>query len=131
MLREEMHMLSAMAHSETQLPCLLWNNDHSVLQVDGSPLVISHIRDMVKALLARADQLILSLCEGTNMTAFDTCIKDSINVKDPSRWPKDPLRNQTPGYSFLTDPDNPFYVLQSSLLAQFGATIEMFDKFHL
>ncbi|KAG1717477.1 hypothetical protein EDB19DRAFT_1839907, partial [Suillus lakei] len=130
-LREEMHQLSAMAHSETRLPCLLWNEDHTVLQVDGSPLIISSIRDMVKALLCHADQLIIKLCEGADMSAFDQCLKKHLNLKDPSLWPKDPLRNQTPRYSFVTDPDNPFQALQVCLLAHFGSDMDMFQKFHV
>ncbi|KAG2038742.1 hypothetical protein BDR03DRAFT_1009494 [Suillus americanus] len=130
-LREEMHLLSALAHSETHMPCLLWNDDHTVLQVDGSPLTISLIRDMVKALLSRANQLLASLCEGVDMTGYDECLKTHLNPRDPSQWPKDPLRKQSDKYSFLTDENNPFLALQSVLLSKFFSTEHIFHKYHV
>ncbi|KAG0694309.1 hypothetical protein DFH29DRAFT_1006446 [Suillus ampliporus] len=130
-LREEMHLLSALAHSETRMPCLLWNDNHTVLQVDGSPLIISLIRDMVKALLARANQLVLSLCEGVDMSNYDDCLKKHLNPKDPSQWPKDPLRKQSDKYSFLIDETNPFCAFQEQLLTNFFATEQVFLKYHV
>ncbi|KAG1863906.1 hypothetical protein F4604DRAFT_1929027 [Suillus subluteus] len=130
-LREEMHLLSALAHSETRMPCLLWNDNHTVLQVDGSPLAISLIRDMVKALLHRADQLLLSLCEGIDMSSYDECLNKHLNPKDPSLWPKDPLRKQSDKYSFLNDENNPFMALQSLLLTKFFDNEDVFHKYHV
>lgn len=130
-LREEMHFLSAMAHSETRLPNLLWNDTHTVLQVDGSPLIISAIRDMVKSLLIRADEIIASLCESVDMSDYDDCLERHLNVQDPAHWPKDPLRKQDDGYSFIQDPDNPFKALQEGLLKGMFQDLNVFDKYHV
>lgn len=108
MLREEMHLLSAIAHSETRLPCLLWNHEHTVLQVDGSPLIIGAIQHMTSSLLCQARNIITSLCEGVDTSAYDECLKTPFDPNNPTQWPKDPLRNTTPSYSFIQDPDNPF-----------------------
>ncbi|KAG2111477.1 hypothetical protein DEU56DRAFT_919982 [Suillus clintonianus] len=130
-LREEMHLLSSIAHSETRLPCLLWNTERTVLQVDGSPLIISAIRDMVHSLISRANTLIVSLCEGVDMKDFDQCLKTHLDPLEPGKWPKDPLRNNTPGYSFIQDPQNPFKAFQALLLQRFYDTPEIFNKYHV
>jgi hypothetical protein len=80
MLREEIHLLSAIAHSETRLPCLLWNHNRTVLQVDGSPLIIGAIRHMASSLLCQAQNIITSLCEGVNMSAYNKCLKTQILI---------------------------------------------------
>jgi len=126
-----MHFLSAIAHSETRLPNLLWNDTHTVLQVDGSPLIISAIKDMVKSLLARANQLIALLCEGVDMTDYDRCLEKHLNVQEASHWPKDPLRKHDDGYSFIQDPGNPFQAFQEVLLRGMFQDPNIFDKYHV
>ncbi|KAG2136422.1 hypothetical protein DEU56DRAFT_756330 [Suillus clintonianus] len=129
-LREEMHLLSAMAHSETRLPSLLWNEDHTVLQVDGSPFIVASLRDMIRAQLARANELLESLCEGLDMKDYDACLKKHLDPKNATHWPRDPLRKQTDGYSFLSDTDNPFRAFQSDLMKQIVETPDIFEKYH-
>ncbi|KAG1744247.1 hypothetical protein EDB19DRAFT_1827127 [Suillus lakei] len=113
------------------LPCLLWNMEHTVLQVDGSPLIISAIRDMVNSLIHRANTLITLLCEGVDMANFGQCLKTHLDPKEPLKWPKDPLHNNTPGYSFIQDPDNPFKAFQDHLLQSFYDKPQIFNKYHV
>jgi hypothetical protein len=49
-----MHLLSAIAHLETQLPYLLWNHECTILQVNGSPLIIGAIQHTASLLLCQA-----------------------------------------------------------------------------
>lgn len=130
-LREEMHLLSAIAHSETRLPCLLWNHDRTVLQVDGSPLIIGAIRHMASSLLDRARNIITSLCEGVDMSAYDECLKSRLDPHNPTLWPKDPLRETAHGYSFIQDPNNPFLAFRDVLLKNFHDDSDIFDKYHV
>ncbi|KAG1722151.1 hypothetical protein EDB19DRAFT_1835138 [Suillus lakei] len=131
MLREEMHLLSSIAHSETRLPCLLWNAEHMVLQVDGSPLIISAIRDMVNLLMHHTNALIMLLCEGVDMADFNQCLKTHLDPKEPCKWPKDPLHNNTPSYSFIQDPDDPFKAFQDHLLQSFYDEPQILNKYHV
>ncbi|KAG1800723.1 uncharacterized protein BJ212DRAFT_1305197 [Suillus subaureus] len=107
---KEMHFLSAIAHSKTRLPNLLWNDTHTVLQVDGSLLIVSTIRDMVKSLLAHTNQLIVLLSEGINLANYDQCLKKHLNARISQIGLRTPSRNKmmaTPLYKIQTTHSKP------------------------
>jgi hypothetical protein len=54
---------------------LLWNHECTILQVNGSPLIIGAIQHMASLLLCQAWNITTSLCKGINMSAYDQCLK--------------------------------------------------------
>jgi hypothetical protein len=65
------------------------------------------------------------------MSAYDQYLKTQLDPDNPTQWPKDPLRNTTPGYSFIQDPNNPFLAFWDVLLRNFHNNLDIFDKYHV
>lgn len=104
---------------------------HTILQVNGSLLVISNIKDMIHTQLAHANQMLESLCEDMDMLEYDICLKKHLDPIDPAGWPKDPLHKHTHKYSFINYPDNPFFAFKHDPMRKIVESPQIFETYHI
>jgi hypothetical protein len=68
-----------------------------------------------------AEKQLLVVLRGCPVDDVEEVIKKTLDTSDPSGWARDRPREDKEGYSFLTDPENPFHHFKYRLIEHFLA----------
>jgi hypothetical protein len=117
-LMQEFHLLSALSYRVKRLPRFSWNHNYSVVSMDGYPITMSDLQEFPTKLLKEADVRLHVALQGLKFRDFDKIIAECLRSDNPKKWIKDDLRNQEPGYSFLTDTRNSFHLVKDWFLKE-------------
>src|SRR5256885_12903277 len=89
---------------------------HTVISMDGYPITIVNFASFPTNLLQEAETCLQTILRGLQFPEFEKIVSSSFGSGDPTGWIKDDLRNKDPGYSFVSNPRNPFRQFSESLL---------------
>ncbi|CAE6492105.1 unnamed protein product, partial [Rhizoctonia solani] len=100
------------AHTTTSAPRVMWTDDNTIA-VDGHQICFDDFRKMVAKLLRHTTDLILrNLFKGIDPTLLGFNVTETTHIQDR-------FSESFHGYSFLTDPENPFAKMQLNLAFAF------------
>src|SRR5205807_33353 len=83
---------------------------------DGHPITMTNFADFPNNMLQEAERCLQVVLQGLSFPDFESVISSCVNSEDASGWIKDDLCNRDPGYSFVSDPRNPFQRFSDSFL---------------
>ncbi|KAG5221641.1 hypothetical protein IMY05_C4349000100 [Salix suchowensis] len=80
------------------------------------PFTMSSFKDFAVALVASSESLMMSLLDSLDIVALDARIAAALSLDKSEGWFKDMLRDEDPGYSFLSDERNGFARYEDALM---------------
>jgi hypothetical protein len=116
-MREQMRLLSSLSRKVSYLPQFYWNDDYSVVQMNGVPIQMSKLVDMTAKLLQECERLLQRALQGLSFPDFDAHVARCTDPDDPENWLRDDLRNTSVGYSFVADERNGLHRFKNTFLA--------------
>ena len=115
-LMQDFHLVSSLSYKVKNLPRFAWNHNYTVVSIDGFPIAMKDFKSFPGRMLKESERRLQVALQGLSFPDFDKVIDACVNSEDVQNWIKDDLRNREPGYSFLTDPRNPFQSFSETLL---------------
>lgn len=91
-------------------------SDNNILTVDNKPIHVNRFREWILSLLTAAETQMEVITSGHLFTDLDDYLDETFDHNNEKKWPLEDVRNQSPGYSFLTDKRNRFGEWKESLL---------------
>jgi hypothetical protein len=113
---EEFHLVSSLCYKVERIPRLIWNYNYTVISMDGFPITMKDYKAFPGQMLKLAESRLQDVLLGVKFPDFDQEVTKCIASEDVSNWIKDDLRNEDPGYSFLSDRRNAFYKFSDHFL---------------
>jgi hypothetical protein len=114
-----MHQMTFISDRHASLPRFAWNWNHSVLSIDGNPIIIEDFKHKVTSVLNKAEEGLKKVLCGLSFPELEADLDRCLNRDDPANWIRDNINNRTEGYSFITDTRNPFFRYKDQLLKAF------------
>jgi hypothetical protein len=115
-LMEEFHLISALCYKVERIPRLIWNYNYTVISIDGFPISMKDYKAFPTQMLKLGESRLQDILQGLKFPDFEEEVVKCIVSNDVSNWIKDDLRNEQPGYSFLSDRRNVFYKFSERFL---------------
>jgi hypothetical protein len=114
-LLQEFHLIASLSYKVKRMPRFLWSQTHDVVTMDGYPIAMTDFAQFPQNMLNEAEHCLQVVLQGLTFPDFEKIISGSVG-EDPTHWIKDDLCNRSPGYSFVSDPRNPFQPFTQRLL---------------
>ncbi|KAF9493147.1 P-loop containing nucleoside triphosphate hydrolase protein [Pleurotus eryngii] len=115
-LRCHIHPITAISMQESSLPLFLMGPDMETFSFKSHPFTMSSFKDFAVALVASSESLMMSLLDSLDIVALDARIAAALSLDKSEGWFKDTLRDEDPGYSFLSDERNGFARYEDALM---------------
>lgn len=128
-LCEQKHLVNSYAFKHPNLPRIFWSPDYSILTYDGSPIRVSSIGPYINCRIDMAEEKMLEVCQGFTFESLEAHIVRTTNPDDPENWIREDVRNNTPGYSIISDKRNPFWEYEEALLSAILESPKTASKF--
>src|SRR5436190_9801798 len=108
-LQSNFHLIARLSYKEPGIPRFVLSPDHKSFTVDGHPILMqTYITNIHNVIALAEEKLRVVLCR-CPLDDLDDVIRRSLDLTDPTQWPRDRPRQDVEGYSFLVDTDNPFH----------------------
>jgi hypothetical protein len=113
---EEFHLISTLCYKVERIPRLIWNYNYTVISIDGFPISMKDYKAFPTQMLKMAETRLRDVLLGLQFPDFDQEVTKCIVSDNVGNWIKDDLRNEQPGYSFLSDKRNAFHKFSERFL---------------
>ncbi|KAF4571763.1 hypothetical protein EYR40_008286 [Pleurotus pulmonarius] len=105
-LRSHIHPITAISMQEPSLPLFLMGPDMETFSFKSHPFTMSSFKEFAVALVVSSESLILSILDGLDIADLDLRIHAALSLDKSDGWFHDTLREEEPGYSFISDQRN-------------------------
>jgi hypothetical protein len=95
--------------------------DRKSFTIDGHPILIEAYFRNIHHVIELAEKQLLVVLRGCPIDDIDEVIKKTLDLSDTTALARDRPREDEEGYSFLTDPENPFHCFKFRLAKHFLA----------
>jgi hypothetical protein len=124
------NQMSWLSNNTPKTPSIVLNPENTVLSLHGYSLVISEFPQWYQSRLKSAEALMSDVLCGFEFPELHEIIRRRLNPKSPADWFIDDLTNRTPGYSFITDPQNELIQFEKALHRKIMTTPDVRNRFY-